>query len=322
MKDLIRRFTEGKLFLISLFGLFLSCMIIFSGCTGSKQAVKEAGGEKTDSSQVSQEIPAETPVTPAAQVQEAPVTPVSEETNMVLIPAGEFEMGCDKGGDPMEAPVHKVQVDAFNIDKFEVTNADYKKFIDDGGYQKKELWSNEGWAWKEKSKITAPQYFNESKYNGAEQPVCGISWYEAEAYANWVGKRLPTEAEWEKAAKGTDGRKFPWGNDYKKGLCNNKDEGIGKPTKIGKYIEGASPYGLLDMAGNVNEWCLDYFGREYYKSSPGNNPKGPDKGKDKVIRGGGFSYDNYYCRTTRRGAYDPTQRSSSIGLRCVKDVKK
>ncbi|MBI5206689.1 MAG: formylglycine-generating enzyme family protein [Candidatus Firestonebacteria bacterium] len=326
-------FIKTKRFYFSSIVFIILSFFLLYGCAGTQNALKEGQGESdstkiTDTTKVKTEeikIPEQQELQvekkPEISVPEPALPAVPEEPNMVYIPAGEFDMGCDKGGDAFEAPMHKVKLSAYYIDKNEVTNEDYKKFIDDGGYTKKELWSEEGFAWKEKNKITGPQYMDDSKYNNPKQPVCGVSFYEAEAYAKWAGKRLPTEAEWEKAARGTDARTYPWGNEYKKGLCNNKDENIKKPTEVCKYANGLSPYGLYDMAGNVNEWCTDYFSADFYKKGPKDNPKGPDKGDKKVIRGGGHSYDTYYCRTTRRGAYDHGQRSNSIGFRCVKDAK-
>ncbi|MBI5417479.1 formylglycine-generating enzyme family protein [Candidatus Poribacteria bacterium] len=327
-------FNRGKLLMYFLYLIcFIITFILFS-CAPTQQTVKENDGsqpqdstaqaQKQDSTVIATQAQEAAPAAPA-QIPPAPevVAPPAPagDINSINIPAGEFTMGVDKGGDLIEAPSHKVILDSYYIDKSEVTNADYKKFIDNGGYNLKEIWSNEGWAWKEKNNITAPQLWNDSKYNEPDQPVCGVSYYEAEAYAHWAGKRLPTEAEWEKAARGTDGRMFPWGNEYKKNLCNNKDAGNKKPIKVCSYPDGVSPFGVHDMAGNLNEWCSDFFDRNYYKNSPLKNPKGPEKGTDKVIKGGGFSYDSHYCRTTRRGSYSPSQRSSTIGFRCVKDNK-
>ena len=169
---------------------------------------------------------------------------------MVLVPAGEFWMGGDDG-DPDEKPRHRVVLDAFYIDKYEVTNAHYRAFLAGRGHERQELWSANGWQWRTSMGVTQPESWADPKFNDPRQPVVGVSWYQAEAYCRFAGKRLPTEAEWEKAARGTDGRKYPWGDAWDPNLANSSERGPGRPVAVGSYPRGASPSGTQDMAGNV-----------------------------------------------------------------------
>ena len=235
---------------------------------------------------------------------------------MVLVPAGEFTMGTDDPNAPDDQrPARKVNVDAFYIDKHEVTNAQFKEFILADGYKKREYWTKQGWDFIQKKRyyyvyptrdtyqINKPLGFEENSISSEpDHPVIGVSWYEAVAYAKWAGKRLPTEAEWEKGARGTDARVYPWGNtfDYSKLKYFPHHE---KLSSVGSYPEGASPYGVLDMAGNVAEWCTD-----------SNKEK-------KVIRGGGWNAIRLQLRCTHRKEHLPTYRYYNLGFRCVKDVE-
>lgn len=223
-----------------------------------------------------------------------------DDAPMVLIPAGEFEMGSNDGEDD-EKPVHTVYLDAFYMDKYEVTNALYKKFMDATGYK-------------------APAYWNDKRFNDPQHPVVGVSWKDANEYCKWAGKRLPTEAEWEKAARGgLVGKKYPWGDT----LTHNDANYSGKGDKdIWKYTSsvGSFPpngYGLYDMAGNVYEWCADWYGSNYYASSPKSNPAGQSSGLVRVLRGGSWSHLNdSNLRTAYRNYYDPTYVYNYLGFRC------
>ena len=234
---------------------------------------------------------------------------------MVLIPTGEFTMGTDDPNAPDDQrPARKVNVDAFYIDKHEVTNAQFQEFILADGYKKREYWTKEGWRFIEKKrfisvyptqetyKIEKPLGFGGNTVSTApDHPVIGVSWYEAAAYAKWAGKRLPTEAEWEKAARGTDARIYPWGNKFdfsKLKYFPHHD----KLSPVGSYPKGASPYGVLDMAGSVSEWCAD-----------------SDKEK-KIVRGGGWNAIRLQLRCTYRETYLRTYRFYNLGFRCVKDA--
>ena len=224
---------------------------------------------------------------------------------MVLVPAGKFVMGTNKSdrkGDNVPRtyddarPEHSVTLPAFYIDKTEVTNAAYLKFCQATHY------------------LVPPDWKDDTFPAGeADFPVTRVSWFEAAAYAHWAGKRLPTEAEWEKAARGTDGRTYPWGNDWKEqNLIWNRS----KPDKVGSKPAGASPYGALDMAGNVYEWTSDWYAP--YPDAPIKYPEYDQKLK--VVRGGGFYGYNFGAATYFRSVDYPRARSQWIGFRCVKDA--
>ena len=241
---------------------------------------------------------------------------------MVLVPAGTFIMGSPRGkGAGDERPQREVHVDALLLDMYEVTNAQFQRFIEAGGYRERRCWSAEGWAWRIQEKVTEPRYWSSGEHNCGPRyprhPVVGVSWYEAEAYARWAGKRLPTEAEWEKAARGTDGRTYPWGNEEP--TCDRANyRACGGQTKpVGSCVSGVSPYGAHDMAGNVWEWCADWYGADYYGHSSATNPPGPSSGSSRVLRGGGWNNDPIELRCAYRNYGDPVFRYGSIGFRCA-----
>jgi formylglycine-generating enzyme required for sulfatase activity len=226
---------------------------------------------------------------------------------MMLIPAGEFEMGdsFNEGG-AGERPVHLVYLDAFYIDVNEVTNAQYKKFMLATGHP-------------------APLYWADPKFNAPDQPVVGVSWEDAQAYCKWAGKRLPTEAEWEKAARGgLLGNRYPWGNDISGDNANY--EGTGgkdiwdRPAPVGSFAPNG--YGLYDMVGNAWEWCADWYDSGYYAKSPKQNPKGPDSGGWRVLRGGSWTFNTSYLRCAyRSGDYaGPSTTHDFVGFRCSQDL--
>ncbi len=233
------------------------------------------------------------------KIKEQPKTIKPEiELNTVLIPAGEFVMGSDDG-DPDEKPRRRVYVDAFLIDKYEVTNSQFRGFME-----------ATGWA--------TPAFLNNSRFNGATQPVVGVSWHDADAYCRWAGKQLPTEAEWEKAARGTDGRRFPWGNasvDKSKAQYSDLPAGT---ASVGSFPDGAPPYGVHDMAGNVWEWVSDWYDKFYYQRAPIYNPKGPDSGQLRVLRGGSWNDGPRNLRSSNRSSLDPNNRSLNLGFRCAR----
>ncbi|UCH94179.1 MAG: formylglycine-generating enzyme family protein [Candidatus Aminicenantes bacterium] len=238
---------------------------------------------------------------------------------MVLVPAGEFIRGSEKFENAK--PVQSIYLDAYMIGKYTVTNQEFKRFVDSEGYYKEEYWEVDGWRWRKDEDITEPFYWYDSQWNGPNFPVVGISWFEANAYANWLAKvtgkpfRLPTEAEWEKAACGTDGREYPWGNKFFENLCNTDESGLGRTMPVGLFPAAQSPYCCMDMVGNILEWCADYYDSEYYKKSPLKNPKGPEFCSNRVLRGGGWANGPVTCTSNIRLYLPPATRLSTMGFR-------
>ena len=224
---------------------------------------------------------------------------------MVHVPAGPFEMGSTSGGSD-ERPVHTVELSGYWIDKYEVTNAQYGAYVSTGG----------GAA----SKLT-----NDGTYNGPQQPVVGVSWNDAVGYCTWAGLRLPTEAQWEKAARGTDGRTYPWENGTAKcarAVMYEGGDGCGRGSgawNVGSKPAGVSPYGAHDMAGNVWEWVADWYDSGYYAVSPSSNPTGPSSGSTRVLRGGSWGLSAINLRAAVRDRLNPTSRINSLGFRCAQD---
>jgi eukaryotic-like serine/threonine-protein kinase len=250
-------------------------------------------------------------------------TVIADKDGMILmyVPAGEFTMGskaedalplCEKFGAscPLdllknEEPPHTVYLDAFWIDQTEVTNAMYTKCVQAGQCEPP----------------TAPKSYTRDSYYDNSQfkkfPVVLVAWGDAEAYCAWSDRRLPTEAEWEKAARGEDARAYPWGNDFPSNDLLNFRDFIGDTTVVGKYPNGASPYDALDMAGNVWEWVADWYDGTYYATSPLSNPPGPDSGTERVLRGGGFGSRIYTYRSTFRYIGAPAETYAWVGFRCA-----
>jgi formylglycine-generating enzyme required for sulfatase activity len=191
---------------------------------------------------------------------------------MVEVPAGPFLMGSsdkDKLADDDEKPQHRLELPTYFIGKTPVTNAQFRPFVEGDGYRNRDYWTEVGWEWREKDGITRPEYWDNAKWNGTTYPVVGVSWFEAVAYCRWLAAqtgtpfRLPTEAEWEKAARGPEGLIYPWGNRWETGRCNSKKAEKKRTTPVGSYPDGASPYGALDMAGNVWEWTATRWRKDY-----------------------------------------------------------
>ncbi|MBY0523797.1 MAG: formylglycine-generating enzyme family protein [Gemmataceae bacterium] len=257
---------------------------------------------------------------------------------MVLVPAGPFAMGLPDGdflAEEHEKPQRIVELSAFWIDVFPVTNARFRKFLTAGGYERADWWAPAGWDWKCRERIETPLQWGQGGWDGPDQPVAGVSWYEADAYARWAGRRLPTDAEWEKAARGSDGRRYPWGNDWPTAERCNFDAAIGRTTPVGLYPAGASPYGCHDMAGNVNNWVSDWywprFGRDWVEIGSPEDPHCDDAMRqrpelrdvtEKTDRGGGFAtprevHEVLSC--TRKVHWAPTQREPWNGFRTAMD---
>lgn len=243
---------------------------------------------------------------------------------MVLVAAGEFLMGSDKKTDRLayrgEMPQRRVYLDAYQIGKYEVTALEYLKFV---------LATNRN-----------PQL--DWRYNGgnfqeamAHHPIMHVSWYDADAYCTWAGKRLPSEAEWEKAARGTDGRLYPWGREQAGPTrANFGRTGLSGPVRdrperlllyppiisVDKYDMAVSPYGLHQTIGNVAEWVNDWYDKDYYASAPDRNPKGPETGTQKAFRGGGWMDSTTTMRVAMRNGTDPHTKINWMGFRCAKSA--
>ena len=269
--------------------------------------------------------------------------------NMVFIPAGEFLMGSPEGeGVFDERPQHKVYLDDYYIDKYEVTNAQFKEFVEATGYVTDAERKGYGKVWNPKEKPSLrlckfdvnwrrPHAWIDNKsfpnrphpkawenYNIEDKmnyPVIQVSWNDAQAYATWRGKRLPTEAEWEKAARGTDGRKWPWGNEFNfdvDGVTIHANIGSDGPLPVGSFPSGSSLYGVCNLTGNVQEWVADWYAPDYYISCSKNNPSGPDTGKFRVLRGGAWKHiKGYQVLSAQRSFQVPDYTSNFVGFRCV-----
>jgi formylglycine-generating enzyme required for sulfatase activity len=228
--------------------------------------------------------------------------PIREE--MITIPAGPFIRGTMNGGFD-EQPQRTIYLDTFSIDRYEVTNHQYKQFVLATGHRKPGL----------------PSRYAKSagKMGGANQPVVYVSWDDAVEYCHWRGKRLPTEAEWEKAMRGTDGRLWPWGNSDQPNSANwaRVPDGYDVSAPVGSFPADKSPYGVMDGAGNVIEWVADWYHETYYKDSPEQNPPSPEHGTYRVLRGGGYTTTGGDIRITSRSKMMPDFRDETIGFRCA-----
>jgi len=246
---------------------------------------------------------------PAARVElgdaqpAAPAGGPTDEPGMVFVPAGKFVMGSELG-EFDEEPRHVVDLDPFYIDKYEVTNEQYGRCVDAGECQRQSVAHIE-------------------ELMGAKQPVVGVGWFDGVAYCRFAGKRLPTEAEWEKAARGTDERRYPWGDEWLPDQVNlhHAEDGYAWTSPVGSFPKNVSPYGAYDMAGNAWEWTQDYWDRHYYRDSPEENPTGPRTGTTRVMRGGSWMYDvPFFARAHNRSPGKPLVRKRYVGFRCAKDA--
>jgi eukaryotic-like serine/threonine-protein kinase len=246
--------------------------------------------------------------TPTLEIGSTQISP-KDGMVQVYVPAGEFLMGSDTVKESQsyseELPQHTVYLDAFWIDRTEITNAQYASCVAEGH-------------------CTLPgntissrhsSYYGDVQY--ADYPVVYVNWNQSQAYCAWAGRRLSSEAEWEKAARGTDGRLYPWGNAAPDQNRLNYNSNKGDTTAVGSYIFGASPYGALNMAGNVWEWVNDWYSSTYYQNSPARNPLGPDSGTDRGLRGGSWNNSDRYIRTAQRYSNIPAYWYYDVGFRCA-----
>lgn len=266
-------------------------------------------------------------------------------TDMVFIPPGEFTMGAPEGSDgfPDEHPERRVYLSGYLIDRFEITNQTYAAFVQAAGHRAPE-----------NSNQAATLWANNQPLSGIEQhPVVNVSWADADAYCRWIGKRLPTEAEWEKAARGIDGRRYPWGNEWDFTIANSasywaqrtiefasgaewdafwvkgdgarlaKEKGIRGEVltmPVESFPQSVSPYGLFGMAGNAAEWVQDWYDPNYYRNAPLSDPPGPHRGAIKAMRGGSWLKPATSLRTSDRDWGTIDSRPSGTGFRCAKDA--
>jgi len=244
------------------------------------------------------------PEAPQADVQTSGVNESPIVEAMVTIPAGPFTRGTIAGGFD-EQPVKQIHLDAFAIDKYEVTNHQYVAFVA---------------ATNHRTAGPPSRYAkNMARMRGTNQPVVYVSWNDADAYCRWKGKRLPTEAEWEKAMRGSDKRLWPWGNEVDP-LASNwavARDGYDVTAPAGSFPRDVSPYGVADGAGNVMEWTADWYGEDVYGTSADTNPKGPEFGTYKVLRGGAYTTSGTDMRVTSRSKMVPDFRDETIGFRCA-----
>jgi len=268
--------------------VLFALLIILLGCQ-----CRDAGGQPA-----TQAAPA--PPQPQAATPQPPPQPtynvvkMADGHEMVKVPAGEFKRGNDTG-EPDEKPVKTITLSEFLIDRYEVSNANYELCV----------------AAKKCKRITPKDGFD-----APDQPAYGLSWDMARAYCAWAGERLPTEAEWEKAARGTDGRRYPWGNDPP--TPDYATFGITTTTPVTSNPKGVSPYGAFNMAGNISEWVQDWYQKDYFASSPQTNPRGPKSGEYRVIRGGNYMNSLDHVRADYRVWERPDYAMPGYGVRCAK----
>jgi formylglycine-generating enzyme required for sulfatase activity len=238
--------------------------------------------------------------------------PRATAEDRILIPSGVFAMGD---------PPRDVRLAAYRIDRFPTTVAAYAAFVAAGGYSERRFWTSEGWAWRTAESIEKPRFWDEDEWRAylvPNHPVVGVSFYEAEAYASFRGARLPLEAEWEKAARGGDGRRYPWGNEWQEDACGMRGVGPRTTIPIGVFPKGASPYGVRDLVGCVWQWCADRF--RGWGGSADDDESVTDASASPGRRttcGGAWNTLQWSVSCLGRNGYPPTARFSNLGFRCV-----
>jgi formylglycine-generating enzyme required for sulfatase activity len=268
------------------------------------------------------------------------------EPEMIHVPAGPFLMGTSdrqadwlaqrsdrarkwrvKGYFDREQPQHAVILPDYTIAKYPVTVGEYQAFVEAAGYLQRQYWTDSGWEWREADGIVKPGRWDDERWTGdSDLPVIGVSWYEACAYCRWLSEasgrtyRLPTEAEWEKAARGPDGRVYPWGDAFDASRCNARPSGWKRTTPVARYSPaGDSPYGCADMVGNGSEWTMTQYRPYPYDAHDGRDD--PAGGAERVIRGGSWYKPPLRARVASRGMNDPFFRDDDVGFRCARPVR-
>lgn len=259
-------------------------------------------------------------VSPAIEGDRLLVTdPAGGAHPMVLVPGGDFLMGLDEGLSN-QRPMRTVTVDSFWIGVYEITNRQFAAFLDSVGTESPEgtpFANLEGRVFRISQ---TEEGFSPLTPNDDVTPVVHVTWVGADAFCAWMGGRLPTEAEWEKAARGTDGRLYPWGDEPPSASLLNYNKNVGEPTPVGSYPKGVSPYGALDMAGNAFEWVADYYDADYYAVAPTINPPGPESGTHHPIRGGAHpAIVDAWVQTTYRQPTSESQGLVDTGFRCARN---
>jgi formylglycine-generating enzyme required for sulfatase activity len=224
----------------------------------------------------------------------------------IYIPAGTFVMGTDIKDLRVSKPAHELLLNAYWIDQTEVSNGMYKQCVAGGGCEPPVYYRGDN------------PFYENSSYDS--YPVVYISWQSAQAYCQWAGRRLPSEAEWEKAARGPDGLTYPWGDSAPSLSLANYGGYIGHPLPVERYLEGASPYGVLNLAGNVREWVADWFSQSYYLHTPYFDPTGPHSGKNRSLRGGAFNDEAPQLSTFYRFEHAPHSPGANRGFRCAQSA--
>jgi len=280
----------------------LMCLFCLSSCSSSSSALPKNPFDSGNPAQTLVGGALTKTTEKSAQEIKTQASPV-DGMILVEIPAGEFNMGKEDGSEGDESPRHTVYLDTYWMDQTDVTNAMYAQCVQAGQC-----------SFDIKHAVTEIHYENPDYAN---HPVVYVTWYQAVQYCQWAGRRLPSEAEWEKAARGTDGRTFPWGRKAVDATLANFNDNIGDTTPVGNYPLGASPYGLFDMAGNVRQWVSDWFDALFYRNSPFQNPLGPGLGDKRVLRGGSFKDPANGVRVTTRFAHVPGSAGMNRGFRCA-----
>jgi len=263
-------------------------------------------GLNSDQQSLYQQLQAKLPRSRSAASSHKPLSAGSQagslEMPMVLVPAGKFTRGSNLADD--EKPVRKIYLNAFYMDKYEVTVGQYAKYLEVTDMEEPPDWET----------------MNQSQHQ--RRPVVNVSWEDAVNYCKWAGKRLPTEAEWEKAARGENGGIYPWGNEAPTRLHANYGRSDWNEhmalSPVGSFEAGKSPYGIYDLAGNAWEWVFDWYEHDFYEKSPEKNPIGPAKGDEKVVRGGSWLYVSEFLRSAHRFNAQPLNRHFGYGFRCAK----